>query len=463
MAHLERALECLRPLIMEANIWDYCVVWKLGDDPSRFIEWMGCCCNGGRKQDTGLKKRKKEKNNSSHFCRDAYFVHLANTKSCQALANLPQFMSIYSGLHGEVVISCQPRWLTIAKTSDLKTSTEDSCGTHVLIPVFGGLVELYSSKHVEQEESIIDYVKGQFNIYSELETMSTSTLSFDELHSIEPFFDIRSSSCLSSLNKPNIPAWPQPDLITSVAHHCSDSTLDGSSTGSFPSDERPSPDSNPCSASQDIPFKPLTASRADSIPVKDKVENGYRPEKGTGKSKNLLTERNRRQRINNGILSLRALVPKITKMHKAATLADAIDYIEELNNEIKALQDELKSLIDEDSVERNTSKLKASHLDEEKVYKPKQANSSHTERPKLEVHVHVNQLGTGNFLLRIVCQKRLGVYTKMLEALDALSLPITDANLTTCDNKLSAIFTVQSIKKEIREKDLRDSLTRLTA
>lgn len=63
----------------------------------RFIEWLGCCCNGGGKQDIGLKKRKKEKNNTFQFCRDATFVHFANTTSCQSLANLPQFMSIYSG------------------------------------------------------------------------------------------------------------------------------------------------------------------------------------------------------------------------------------------------------------------------------------------------------------------------------------------------------------------------------
>lgn len=71
-------------------------------------------------------------------------------------------------------------------------------------------------------------------------------------------------------------------------------------------------------------------------------------------------------------------------MHKAATLADAIDYIEELNNEIKKLQDELKSLMEEDSDEKNTSKLNISHLNEN-ISNPKQANSSITERPKLEV------------------------------------------------------------------------------
>lgn len=37
------------------------------------------------------------------------------------------------------------------------------------------------------------------------------------------------------------------------------------------------------------------------------------------------------------------------------------------------------------------------------------------------------------------------MYTKLLEALGALDLPIKDANLTTCDGKVSTIFTVQVI------------------
>ena len=35
MSQLERALHSLRPLVLESDNWDYFVVWKLGDDPSR--------------------------------------------------------------------------------------------------------------------------------------------------------------------------------------------------------------------------------------------------------------------------------------------------------------------------------------------------------------------------------------------------------------------------------------------
>lgn len=36
MKRLDGAVEWLRPFA-ETKCWDYCVVWKLGDDPSRFL------------------------------------------------------------------------------------------------------------------------------------------------------------------------------------------------------------------------------------------------------------------------------------------------------------------------------------------------------------------------------------------------------------------------------------------
>ncbi|KAL3577769.1 hypothetical protein D5086_019273 [Populus alba] len=62
------------------------------------------------------------------------------------------------------------------------------------------------------------------------------------------------------------------------------------------------------------------------------------------KSKNLVTERNRRTRIETGLFSLSARGPKISKMDKAAILGDAIDYISELLKDVKNLWDEIRML-----------------------------------------------------------------------------------------------------------------------
>lgn len=451
MGDLERALEWLRPLILGSSTWDYCVLWKLGDDPSRFIEWLGCCCNGGGNQQIRTKMMKREQNVSIPLCRDAICIHPEKTKACEALSRLPTFLSLYSEIHGEVVISGQPRWRNIAKTLDSHSSNEDSIGTQVLIPVVGGLVELFSAKLIPEDERMIEFVKAQFNSYPEVETMSTSTISFDG-QSINHFLDKSTNSCISSLNQPELLRWPQP--LTQIAPHYSHANFDGSSTGSFASDEHTSPDSNPCSVSQSIPLNLHSSCRKDQVDARGTPESGQKLGREPCKSKNLFTERKRRNKIKDGLFTLRSLVPNITKMDRAAILGDAIDYILELQNQIKEFEEELKDIENED-YNKNAAELKVS-----------QSDGRIGERPKLEVQVEVNQIATGYFLLSINCQQNPGVFTKMLVALGSLGLhmnDVKDANVTTCDGKIWIKLTLQTSREEIQEEDLRDSLTRATA
>uniref|UniRef100_A0A7C9EC98 Transcription factor n=1 Tax=Opuntia streptacantha TaxID=393608 RepID=A0A7C9EC98_OPUST len=296
MPHLEQALEWVRPLIYVSNTWDYCVLWKLGDDPSRFIEFVGCCCSGGGLQQMAIKKVKRQQNMSIPLCRDAFHIHPANTKACEALARLPPSLPLYPGLHGEVVISSQPKWLNVARKSDSSTSDENCLQTRVLVPVLGGLIELFSTNNIPEDQRTIEVVKAQFAIFPETETMSTSTISFDG-HSMNP-----------SPNQAGI----LPSMQTlPVAHQYSCPNFDRSSTSSFPSDEHTSPDSNPCSVSQNQHQLNLCSPHHKD----DATERQH------CKSKNLFTERRRRNRINTGILRLRALVPKITKVKHSFALS----------------------------------------------------------------------------------------------------------------------------------------------
>ncbi|TYH73862.1 hypothetical protein ES332_D05G357600v1 [Gossypium tomentosum] len=104
MRGFDRAVEWLRPFV-DSKGWDFCVVWKLGDDPSRFIEWKDCCCSAC----FNVKVEKDE--SQKPFCRDGHFQHSIRSKACEALSHFPFAISLYAGIHGEVAMSNQPSWV----------------------------------------------------------------------------------------------------------------------------------------------------------------------------------------------------------------------------------------------------------------------------------------------------------------------------------------------------------------
>ncbi|PWA50616.1 Myc-type, basic helix-loop-helix (bHLH) domain-containing protein [Artemisia annua] len=92
-------------------------------------------------------------------------------KACEKLADMPFYLPLYYGVHGEVTMSGQPSW------------SHDTIGTQVLIPVNGGLLELYISKQVPTDKEMIETLTAQFNALSKDEWLcDTKTAAQDMVH-----------------------------------------------------------------------------------------------------------------------------------------------------------------------------------------------------------------------------------------------------------------------------------------
>ncbi|KAK7317616.1 hypothetical protein RJT34_02005 [Clitoria ternatea] len=466
-------VEWLRPLV-DTKAWDYVVVWKYGDDPTRFIEWLGCCCRGSCSVNTDEVKPKVEMGELNHLlplCRDTHFQHPVRSKACEALAQLPFALSLYSGVHGEVAISKQPRWLN-----------QDSIGTQVLIPIVGGLVELFTEKLIPMDVSIIEFITAHGYASLMQETISAQSYTSLNINQHMPTREQYSQwrpPCMSTLTpRVHLPATKQ------CSSHPS---IEGPSNGCNPSPEEPSFDSkfaclnpheylkesvkislipkskkpkyNGTSGKQQRGMSSHCGNEDDdkSKLVKEPLKEGYH-------AKNLVTERNRRNRIKKGLFTLRSLVPKITKMDRAAILGDAIDYIKELQIQVKELKDEVKAL-EEQECEKNTPQLRmptgkeqggtrSSHLN--------QRSSDSAKKTQMEVQAEVHHINQTDFLIKLYCEKKQGGFSKLMEAIHSFGLQVASANVTSSDGKVQNILTVEATKQDIHPTKLKEYLIQKT-
>ncbi|CAK7332677.1 unnamed protein product [Dovyalis caffra] len=469
-------MEWLRPLV-DSKAWDYCVVWKLGGDPSRFIEWVGCCCSGGG--DNKVTRDRGGDTQLGPLCKDVHFKHPVRTEACEALSQFPSSMSLYSGIHGEVVITAEPRWLNLCHSTTHGSNTlREVAGTQVLIPVIGGLIELFAAKHIVKDEKMIESIRAQCHVPLKQEDV------------IEHYSDSSlNENCLDPLLEENLPhschllsLIPQIQFLyplTQATQPNNNLSFEGSSSSSNPSNEAPSFVSYASQLPQHGHLE-LSIGKSSGSRKSMRDENILKQRAGFPdcetklirklkrddyKSKNLVTERNRRTRIKTGLFALRALVPKISKMDKAAILGDAIDYIGELLKEVKNLQDEIKNAEEEESrasnMELKTSKLETFQEGHVSSANINQDSSGFVENKRTEVQLEVDQIGKRHFLLKFLCEQKRGGFGRLMETIHSLGLQILDANITTFNGKVLNIFKVEA-DKDVQPKRLRESLIELT-
>ncbi|GFP93929.1 transcription factor aborted microspores [Phtheirospermum japonicum] len=216
----------------------------------------------------------------------------------------------------------------------------------------------------------------------------------------------------------------------------------------------------------------------DSDPNDDEDDAKYRRRTGKGpQSKNLVAERKRRKKLNDRLYSLRALVPKISKLDRASILGDAIEYVNELKQQVEDLQIELEEHSDNEGLRktgnndinqnnvtpgtvmhRNGMKrgpkrehqncMNGFHNNNTVVNdvsnKNQELDSTYDHKvQQMEPQVEVFQIDGNEFFVKVFCEHKSGGFVRLMEALNSMGLEVTNVNSTRHTCLVSTIFKLE--------------------
>nr|KYP48453.1 Transcription factor DYSFUNCTIONAL TAPETUM 1 [Cajanus cajan] len=130
------------------------------------------------------------------------------------------------------------------------------------------------------------------------------------------------------------------------------------------------------------------------------------------KSKNLETERRRREKLSSRLLMLRSI------MNKATIVEDAITYIEKLQAKVQSLSHELHRM---EATSEDTAETKADEINA----------VEDMQNWGIQAEVRVAQIDGNKLWVKIIIEKKRGRFSKLMEALNNFGIELIDTNLTT--------------------------------
>ncbi|GKV00313.1 hypothetical protein SLEP1_g13022 [Rubroshorea leprosula] len=170
-------------------------------------------------------------------------------------------------------------------------------------------------------------------------------------------------------------------------------------------------------------------------------------------SKNIVSERNRRRKLNERLFALRAVVPNISKMDKASIIKDAIDYIQELHEQEKRIQAELREL---ESGKSNRNPANYDIFDQElpvllRSKKTKVDNfydSGGSRASPIEVlEMKVTEMGEKTVVVSITCSRRTDTMVKLCQVFESLKIKIITANITSVSGRVLKTVFIEADEK----------------
>ncbi|XP_058068133.1 transcription factor bHLH35-like [Magnolia sinica] len=179
-------------------------------------------------------------------------------------------------------------------------------------------------------------------------------------------------------------------------------------------------------------------------------------------AKNIVSERNRRKKLNERLFALRAVVPNITKMDKASIIKDAIDYIQELHDQERRIQAEIADL--EVGKQKKPSDFEVDHgrLSVARTKKKRTDQGREVDGPggppaaPIEIlELRVSEVGERTSVVSITCSKKTDTVVRLCEVFESLKLKIITANITAFSGRLLKTVFVEadeSEKAQLKEK-----------
>ncbi|XP_047076239.1 transcription factor TDR [Lolium rigidum] len=458
----------LRPLVGGAHGWDYCIYWRLSPD-QRFLEMTGFCCSV------------------------EFEAHVA------ALGDLPSSISLDSssiGMHAQALLSNQPIWQSSGATSGPGyDATGGGERTRLLVPVAGGLVELFASRYMPEEQQMAELVMAQCGGgQGWQEAAEAPGYAWDATAATADTGRMYAAASLNLFDGGGAGGSGEPFL---------GAVQDDGAAGvgwQYAAAESSEP---PSMAAQEHHQQQLhggvgraadSGSEGSEMQLGDQDDDGVdgEPQRGGKKQqcKNLVAERKRRKKLNDRLYKLRSLVPNITKMDRASILGDAIDYIVGLQKQVKDLQDELEDpnppapppghsdskapdvLLDdhpppgldngEDSPQQQPPFCSGSKRPRGKEEEEKEEEEA--EDHDMEPQVEVRQVEGNEFFLQVLCSHKSGRFVRIMDEIAALGLQVTNVNVTSYNKLVLNVFRAVMRDNEVAvpADRVRDSLLEVT-
>ncbi|CAN6547508.1 unnamed protein product [Malus baccata var. baccata] len=169
-------------------------------------------------------------------------------------------------------------------------------------------------------------------------------------------------------------------------------------------------------------------------------------------SKNVVSERNRRKKLNERLFALRAVVPNISKMDKASVIKDAIDYIQELHEQERRIQTEIVELESRKSNKKSGSDFEQDlpvllRSKKKKIEQLYDCGGSRISTIEI-LELRVTYMGEKTLVVSLTCSKRTDTMVKLCEVFESLKIKIITANITAFSGRVLKTVFVEADEEE---------------